>query len=196
MGRSDKGWNEEARSRLDWVFGFLCVCVVFFSFFFFMWIILKAFIEFVKNIASVSYFGVLAPRHVGLGPQPGIKPISSAMEGKVLTAGPLGKSLDWILTKKRGQEKLGEWKREEEHEGVHGRWLHQKWSCWEWLLGLWRWRGSMWLPWQVHRGEEMSAKGINVVFPSKHHVGFYMEDFWRQHLNTKSRLHERVRISG
>ena len=44
----------------------------------------------------------------------------------------------------------------------------------------------MWLPWQVHRGEEMSAKGINVVFPSKYHVGFYMENFCRQHLNTKS----------
>ena len=56
---------------------------------------LKVCIEFFYNIASVLCLVFLASRHVGvLAPQPGIKPTPPALEGKVLTTGPPGKSLE------------------------------------------------------------------------------------------------------
>ena len=58
------------------------------------------------NIASVLCFGFLPARHVGiLAPQPGIEPAPAALEGKVLTSGPTGKSLQSTL-KHLGSEPL------------------------------------------------------------------------------------------
>jgi len=62
-----------------------------------MWTILKLFNEFVHNIASVLCFGFFGPGVCGiLAPQPGIEPTPPALEGEVLTTGPLGKSLNCI----------------------------------------------------------------------------------------------------
>ena len=47
------------------------------------------------NIASVLCFGFLAWRI--LAPQPGIKPVPPALEGKVLTTAEPGKSLPYFL---------------------------------------------------------------------------------------------------
>ena len=50
------------------------------------------------NIASVPYFGFFGYEACGvLAPQPGTEPAPPALEGKVLTTGPPGKSLWWCL---------------------------------------------------------------------------------------------------
>ena len=60
---------------------------------------LKVFIDFVNNIASVVYFGPSAMSHVGSqlhgheacrtpAPRPGKEAVTPALEGKVLTTGP------------------------------------------------------------------------------------------------------------
>ena len=55
----------------------------------------KVFIEFVTILLlSVLCFGFLAVRH---SPQPGIEPTLPALEGEVLTTGPPGKSLLFLL---------------------------------------------------------------------------------------------------
>ena len=58
-----------------------------------MWTIFEVLIV-CYNIALVLCFGVLASRHVGSYPQPGFKPAPPALEGKVLTTGLPGKSLN------------------------------------------------------------------------------------------------------
>ena len=56
--------------------------------------ILKIFIEFVTILILFLCFDFLATRHVGiLASQPGLKSAPFALEGKVLTTGPPGKSL-------------------------------------------------------------------------------------------------------
>ena len=87
-----------------------------------MWTILKVFIEFV-TIMFLSYgFIFLFVCLVGwffsqevcgsLAPQLGIKPTSPALEGKVLTPGPPGKTLEWIL---KDAEELAKGGRCEKH---------------------------------------------------------------------------------
>ena len=60
---------------------------------------LKVFIEFCCSIASVSVFVVFFGHETCgiLAPRPGTKPAIPALEGKVLTTGPLGKSLFFLL---------------------------------------------------------------------------------------------------
>ena len=186
----------QVKAGLSFLFFFVCV-FYFFPFFFFMWIILKVFNEFVR-ILLLFLILVFWPQ--------GMWDLRSPTRNQTHILGNGRQSLNcWTtgevsglnLNKEKRTGKVGWVGRERknmkefmvdgcirsDHAG------NGSWGCGDW-------RRFVWLPWQVHRGEEMSAKGINVVFPSKHHVGFYMEDFWRQHLNTKSRLHERVRISG
>ena len=80
-------------------FLFIKVFCFLFCFVFLMWTIFKVFTEFFYNIASVLCFGFLALRHVGsyLAPWPGIKPTPLALEDEVLTTGPPGKSLLFVL---------------------------------------------------------------------------------------------------
>ena len=71
-------------------FYFLKKC--FLKIFFLMWSIFKVFIEFV-TILLLFMFWYFAPEACGiLTPQPGIKTMLLALEGEVLTTGPLGKS--------------------------------------------------------------------------------------------------------
>ena len=57
-----------------------------------MWTILKVFIEFV-TVLCLFYVLVFWP----LALQPGLKPVSPALEGEVLPTGPSGKSLSLLL---------------------------------------------------------------------------------------------------
>ena len=113
--------------------------IEFFCFFLFCVDNFKSLYWICYNTACFTFW-CFGPKACGiLGAQPGIKPIPPALEGKVLAAGPLRKSLDWILTKKRGQGELGGWRE-------RGRAWRSSWykaassqrSCWEWLLRLWR----------------------------------------------------------
>ena len=57
-----------------------------------MWTIFKVFIEFVTILLRFMFW-FFDPEACGsLAPQPGIEPASPALEGKVLTTGPPGKS--------------------------------------------------------------------------------------------------------
>ena len=59
---------------------------------FLLWAIFKVFIEFI-TILLLFYVLIFWPQACGiLAPQPGIKPSSPALEGKVITTGPPGKS--------------------------------------------------------------------------------------------------------
>ena len=58
-----------------------------------MWTIFKVFIEFVM-ILILFYVLVFGLEACGIiAPQPGIEPTPYALEGEILTTGPLGKSL-------------------------------------------------------------------------------------------------------
>ena len=58
-----------------------------------MWTIFKVFIEFVM-IFILFYVLVFGLEACGIiAPQPGVEPTSYALEGEILTTGPLGKSL-------------------------------------------------------------------------------------------------------
>ena len=71
--------------------------VCFLKIFFWIWTILKVLIEFV-GILLLFYVWFFGRESCGiLVSQPGIHPILPALEGEVLTAGPLGKSLDVSL---------------------------------------------------------------------------------------------------
>ena len=62
-----------------------------------MWTIFKVFIEFVTILLLFCVFGFFGPKACGiLGPPPGIEPIPPALEGKVLTTGPPGKSPEYF----------------------------------------------------------------------------------------------------
>ena len=62
-----------------------------------MWTICKVFIEFVTILLLLFMFLFFGPKACGiLAPPPGIKPTSPALEGKVITSGPSGKSLSFL----------------------------------------------------------------------------------------------------
>ena len=64
-------------------------------FFFLMWTVFKVFIEFVTILLLFFMFWVFGPEACGiLAPRPGVKLTPPALEGKVLTTGPPGKSLN------------------------------------------------------------------------------------------------------
>ena len=64
-----------------------------------MWTIFKVY-WICYYIASVFWFRFFGPEAYGmLAPQPWIKPTPPALEGKVLTIGPAGKSLPLALDK-------------------------------------------------------------------------------------------------
>ena len=81
-----------------------------------MWTVFKVFTEFVTT-KTLLLFYVLVFGHEACGilaPQPGTEPTTPALEGKVLTTGPPGKSLDQLnfelrtpdLRKQRQEEAL------------------------------------------------------------------------------------------
>ena len=70
-----------------------------------MWTIFKVFIEFVTILLLLFILGSFGHNTFGsLAPQPGIEPLSPALEGQVLTTGLPGKCLNKILIGFFGQE--------------------------------------------------------------------------------------------
>ena len=70
-----------------------------------MWAIFKVFIEFVTILLLFYLLVFLALRHVGSSlSEPGSKPLSSALEGEVLTTGPPGKSQALFQERKKKLE--------------------------------------------------------------------------------------------
>ena len=70
---------------------------LFFKVCFLTWTILKDFIEFVTTLC-LFYDFVFCHEECGiLVPWPGIEPAPPALEGKILTTGPLGQSHDPVL---------------------------------------------------------------------------------------------------
>ena len=91
-------WGEVTRAETKrpgqgWIefFVLLCFC---FCFSFLCGSFKKSLLDLLQYCFCFMFW-CFGPKACGiLGPQPGIKPIPLALEGKVLTAGPLGKSLD------------------------------------------------------------------------------------------------------
>ena len=76
-----------------------CLLLLFFlKKIFLMWTIFKVFIEFVPILLLFLYFGFFGREACGiLAPQPGIEPAPPALEGEVLTTGPPGNPLYFLI---------------------------------------------------------------------------------------------------
>ena len=68
----------------------------FLKIFFLMWTIFKVFIEFLQYCFCFLFWFFGCEACGILAPPPGIEPTSTALEGEVLTTGPLGKSLKFF----------------------------------------------------------------------------------------------------
>ena len=99
-------WGDFAPSGNIWQYMEMFFFTIFF--FFLMWTILNVFIEFVAILPLfllLLLFCFLAEACRILASQPGIEPVPSALEGKVLTTGSPGKSpwrCSWLSHPGRG----------------------------------------------------------------------------------------------